>query len=123
MGGLNLSDGIDNALRYMTFDTYIYTLTWRAIPYFVLYLVIRRVIKQDYYLIKPLAWGGLMGIVIFISIFTWLVLEPIYTEEKYSSTSVISIILIPIFSIFFGGFSSIIAILLAKLCSKNKQSR
>jgi hypothetical protein len=120
LAGLSLSAAINDAIKYMTFKTFIFALTWRVIPYFVLSLVIKKAIELDYSFIKPLAWGGLMGIVVFITTFTWLVLEPIYTDEKYSSAAVISIILIPIFSIISCGVSSMFAILFFKLCRQIK---
>lgn len=118
IGGLSFQNSFYTAYRNFSIDGYLIISIFRATPYLLLYLFIKKNINNDF--VSNLAWGGLFGIVIFLIMGYWGVQYSLYTDDPVSSTTALNFLIIPFLSIPFGGVGCFVGYLCSKLF-KNKQ--
>jgi hypothetical protein len=120
VGNYNLTDGFDRAFSFFTFESYLFFLAFRAIP-FAAVLIVGSIFKnrltKD---INVMEWFWLIGIVFFITFGYWDAQHSLYTDAKTSSTTSISFIFIPIYAIAVGLVSSMFGLAFAVIHSKIK---
>ena len=95
-------DGFKDAFKYFTFDGYLFFSVFRVIPYVILFIVIKALIKKKNKNYLGVAWGSLVGILFLITWGSWSSLHSLYTDEHTSSTTAIVFLFLPIYSIVTG---------------------
>jgi hypothetical protein len=102
VGNYSVIDGFQDAYKYFTLTGYVFFSAFRAIPYAILFFIIRSRIRKGEKSLSGIAWGGLVGILTFIILGSWMSLHSLYTDEHTSSTTAIAFIFIPIYAIVSG---------------------
>ncbi len=102
VGNYGIAVGFSDAFKYFSFSGYLFFSAFRAIPYVILYFVIKSLIKKKNKNYLGAAWGALAGILFLIIWGSWSSLHSLYTDEHTSSTTAIVFLFLPIYSIVTG---------------------
>jgi len=100
VGGMSVGAGFKDAFEYFSISGYLFFTAFRLIPYVglgVVLLILSRTKINDY--LFPVFYGGLIGILAFITWGAWMAQRPFYTEDHVSSTTAISFLFIPIYAV------------------------
>jgi hypothetical protein len=121
VGSYNLMDGFDHAFSFFTLEGYLFYLAFRIIPFAVLLVVSHLYKNRLKGYLSVLGWFWLIGTVFYIAYGYWDAQYSLYTDVKTSSTTAISLMLIPIWAIPIGILSSMFGMAFAVIQSKIRE--
>ena len=99
VGNYGITEGFERGFRFFSFDGYLLSLSFRAIPFVALAFLIaigKNILSKH---INTVSWCWLMSIVPFMAFGYWDVQHSSYTAAHTSSTTSIAYIFIPIYAV------------------------
>ena len=115
VGNYEVNDGFKRAFQYFTLNGYVFSLSFRAIPFIILLFLPNILQGKLHNYINVISWFWLIGITFFITYGYWSAQHSLYTDSKTSSTYAIDFIVIPILAVAAGLISGGIGFLCAKI--------
>jgi len=105
VGGFSVEAGFNEAFKYFSLGGYLFSSFFRAIPYTLLIIVVLSQTFKNDNAAKAIGWAGLVTISIYNMYGYWRAQHAYFTPEHVSSTTAMSLIFIPLYSVFFGAIA------------------
>lgn len=102
VGGLDFAGAYERAYRDLSLSDYRFFAAWRSLPYIALALLAALSNHHKTRAGRCILWLLLLALTLFHFYGYWVMQQPLFTDERISSTAILAVIGIPLNAIFYG---------------------
>ncbi len=121
VGKMGISEAVERTLQYASIQSYIFSASFRAIPFVALGLFAAKSSIWTTRIGKIGAWSMLLLITSFVLYGYWGMQYSLFTDERTSSTSALAVIWIPIWALLFAAIGWMTLLIVSNLSRRFKK--